>query len=156
MARGKTGRPATPTNIRLLRGESGARVNRREPKPPVTATVEAPDYLDADARVVWDRLAPSLTARQILTVWDVDLFAAFCSAVVNHRRAAELVNAEGVLVKAAGRTRAMVKHPALQIIRDQAAVMVTIGGRFGLTPSDRSAIEQPPMEVPGAAASILD
>jgi P27 family predicted phage terminase small subunit len=129
-------------------------VNRNEPQPPLVAAVEAPDYLDADARKVWDRLAPSLVLRGVLTAWDVDLFGAYCTAVVHHRRAVQLVNATNPLLK---RPDGPVKHPGMQVIRDQVTLMTAIGGRFGLTPSDRSSISLPEQEHgSGSAAAILD
>lgn len=152
---GKRGPAPTPTNLRLLRGETRpSRVNRNEPKPPVDEIVVPPTYLDADARAVWARLAPSLHARGVLTAWDADLFGTFCTAVVHHRRAVELVNQANVLLKTPS---GVTKHPAMQIIRDQAAIMTTVGGRFGLTPSDRSSLALP-QEGSGhaAALAILD
>ena len=153
---GKRGPAPQPTNLRLLRGETRpSRVNRNEPKPPLPARVEAPDYLDADARIVWDRLAPSLITRGVLTAWDIDLFAAYCTAVVHHRPAVRLVNESAVLIKTPD---GVSKHPAMQVVRDQAQLMTTIGGRFGLTPSDRSSIAVEPEERTDgpSAASILD
>lgn len=131
-------------------------MNRNEPKAPVAEPVAVPEYLDTDARAVWHRLAPSLIARGVLTAWDADLFGAYCTAVVHHRRAARLVNETAVALKTAD---GVVKHPAMQIVRDQAQLMTTIGGRFGLTPSDRSSISLEPEESDhgeGSAAAILD
>lgn len=134
---GKRGPAKTPTNLAVVRGETRpSRVNHNEPTPPTTLP-EPPEYLDLDALGVWRRLAPSLHTRGVLTAWDVDAFAAFCTAVVMHRRAVELVNREGAVIRN-GSVRA--KHPGMQVIRDQAAMMVTLGGRFGLTPADRANI----------------
>jgi P27 family predicted phage terminase small subunit len=142
----KPGPKPAPTNLRLLRGQTRPdRINRAEPKPPLELPVVAPDYLDDDARQVWERLAPTMIAKAMLTTWDVDLFATYCTAVVHHRRAVVLVNQTNVLITA--RTTAggngVVKHPAMQVIRDQAAIMIAIGGRFCLTPSDRYSTEVP-------------
>lgn len=154
---GKRGPAPTPTALRLVRGETRpSRVNRNEPKPPLAEPVEVPEYLDADAQKVWQRLAPSLKARGVLTPWDVDLFGAYCTAVVHHRRAVRLVNETAVALKSEA---GVVKHPAMQIVRDQAQLMTTIGSRFGLTPSDRSSISLEPEEHDhgeGSAAAILD
>ena len=129
-------------------------MNRNEPKPPLAAPVAPPDYLDADARTVWDRLAPSLVTQGVLTAWDADLFGAYCTAVVHHRRAVRFVNETAPLLKSPD---GIVKHPGMQVVRDQATLMVTLGGRFGLTPSDRAGIAMPPVEAGhGQAASILD
>lgn len=149
---GKRGPAKTPPALAVLRGDTRPSVvNLDAPTPPPTRPAP-PDYLDLDALGVWRRLSPSLEARGILTVWDVDTFAAFCTAVVHHRRAVEEVNREGVM-KGRGANRG--KHPAMQVIRDQAALMVTLGGRFGLTPSDRSSIRLPD-DGPGDGDGILD
>lgn len=129
-------------------------MNYHEPQAPVADDVEPPEYLDADALAVWERLAPTLRARSLLTIWDLDLFAVYCTAVVHHRRAAQLVNDTNILVVG---DRGAVKHPAMQVIRDQAMILATLAGRFGLSPSDRAQIEMPaPAGGPTSATSILD
>ena len=79
----------------------------------------------------------------------------YCTATVHHRRAVALVNGTNVLIKNRDQD-GLVKNPALQVVRDQAAIMATIGGRFGLTPADRSSINTGEGETGGAAAGILD
>lgn len=153
---GARGPKPAPRHLKVLHGEKRpSRVNYREPQAPAEDEVVAPDFLDDDARAVWDRLAPTLRARSMLTIWDVDLFAVYCTAVTHHRRAARMVNADGVTVSGdGGRT---VKHPAMQVLRDQAMILATLSGRFGLSPSDRAQIEMPaPIGGPASAASILD
>ena len=135
---GKRGPASTPSHMKLVRGETRpSRVNYDEPVAPQGADLDPPDYLDADARGVWERLAPTLQSRGVLTAWDVDAFGAFCTAVVHHRRAAKLVNDTQVLIVNGDTVR---KHPGMQVIRDQASLIVSLGGRFGLNPSDRSQI----------------
>lgn len=148
---GKRGPAKTPTNLAVVRGETRpSRVNYDEPTPPAEAP-DPPEYLDLDALGVWRRLAPSLIARNVLTAWDVDAFAAYCTAVVHHRRAVDTVNTEGAVIRN-GSTRS--KHPAMQVIRDQAALMVTLGGRFGLNPSDRAGLRVGEEELPDGG--VLD
>jgi P27 family predicted phage terminase small subunit len=157
---GKRGPAPQPTALKLVRGETRpSRVNKNEPKPPLAAKVEPPEYLDEEALDVWAQLAPSMIARGVLTAWDVNQFAAYCAAVVHHRRAVKIVNLQGVMRLGGGEDAVEVKHPAMQIVRDQAQLMVTLGGRFGLTPSDRSSISLEPEEPhghQGAAQAILD
>lgn len=112
--------------------------------------LEPPDYLDLDAVAVWHRLAPSLAERGVLTAWDVDTLAVFVSAVVAHSRAVRYVNDRGVLVK---QRSSMVKNPALQIVRDQAAVIATFATRFGLTPADRARLRIGDVDPDGAGAT---
>lgn len=157
MAAGRPGRPRTPDNVRELRGQPRRRPDGKvAPKPPPSvAEVVAPDYLDDEQRAVWDRLAPSLIARGVLTAWDVDTFAVLCASVVLHRRAVALVNQSNVLVgPAGGRGSRVAKNPALQVVRDQASIIATFAGRFGLTPSDRAHIDLPPDT--GSDSWILD
>lgn len=130
-------------------------MNRSEPKPPASvAGVVPPDDLPAEARQVWDRLAPSLIARGVLTAWDVDAFAVLCVSIHHHREAMRLVAKSNVLVP--GDKNRIVKNPAMQVLRDQAAIIATYAGRFGLTPSDRSQIELPEDTGAHSAAAILD
>lgn len=149
---GRRGPAKQPAALAVARGETRpSRVNLDAPTPP-PAPALPPEYLDLDGLGVWRRLAPSLEARGILTVWDVDAFGAYCTAVVHHRRAVQEVNEAGILL---GRGAAFRKHPALQIVRDQAALIITLGARFGLTPADRSSIRLDE-EGPNNGDGILD
>ncbi|MGH9167383.1 MAG: phage terminase small subunit P27 family, partial [Acidimicrobiia bacterium] len=130
--------------LKVLHGDRRDRINRAEPEPP-EAEVACPKWLSPEARAVWARLAPGLVQRGILTVWDVDLFARFCALEVFNRLALEDVQQRGILV--AGRNRARVKNPALQVVRDTGAELRALAARFGLTPSDRSQLRAP--EAPG-------
>lgn len=144
---GKRGPAKTPTELKVVRGTASAAELEQQPTPPAGEVPAPPEYLDLDAVGVWHRLAPTLHARKVLTVWDVDAFAAYCTAVVHHRRAVEEVNKAGVTVRS-GSSRA--KHPALQVVRDQAALIISLGGRFGLTPADRANIRLEAEEDPRA------
>lgn len=124
-----------PTNVRVLHGERGTRVQTSEPVSP-TGEVVAPEWLDETALAVWNRLAPSLRSRGVLTAWDVDTFAVLCDAIARHRQAAALVAKAGVLVR--GKDNRTVKNPAAQLVRDYAGIVTSYGGRFGLTPADRA------------------
>lgn len=151
---GKRGPAPRPTSLKLLQGDRSDRVNVDEPTPS-SLPIDAPDYLDDDARAVWDRLAPDLERQGVLTAWDVDALAVFCTAVVHHRRAVQTVNQTQVLLKASGGHTGIVKHPAMQIIRDQAAVIRAFGQEFGLTPSARSELTSPHRERTSRADRLL-
>lgn len=131
---GKRGPAPAPTELKLIRGTKKNRINREEPKPSENPIVR-PTTLSADARKIWDRLVPDLVATKVLTHWDVDLFARFCEQAVVVAKAQVEVNKRGVLVR--GDKNRLVKNPALQIARDATKEMLSIGARFGLTPSDR-------------------
>lgn len=137
---GKRGPTSKPTNLRVLHGDRKDRINTNEPVPSVEEVV-CPDWLQPEAQDVWDRLAPDLEAKGLLTSWDVDTFAVLCDAIVQYRQASRLVTAGGVLVK--GRRDAAVKNPAMQIVRDTAQTIRAYAQEFGLTPSARSSISLP-------------
>lgn len=110
--------------------------------------VAPPAWLDHEAVETWLRLAP-LVGRRLQPV-DVDTFAVLVTAIVHHRRAAHLVNELGPLIRRAGsNTRGatststgVAKNPALQIVRDQAAIIAAFAGLFLMTPAARAALTE--------------
>lgn len=134
---GKRGPKGKPTNVRLLHGDRPSRINHHEPQPPA-GEVEPPEDISDAARQVWDRLAPQLERVGVLTPWDVDSLRVFCDAVVHNRQASRLVAQSSVLIK--GRKDALVKNPAMQVVRDTADTIARFGDRFGLSPAARSQI----------------
>ena len=138
---GRRGPAPKPTALRSLRGErmSG------EPVPASTG-VSCPESLSAAAKAVWDRLAPDLERKGVLTPWDVDAFAFYCDAIVRHREACERLDAEGVVVT--GARGGPIRNPWAMTWRETAEVATRLGARFGLTPADRSQVRpQEPAEV---------
>lgn len=145
---GKGGRPRKPGPLRAVDGDKADRFNGGEPVP-AAQDVHPPAWLvalDHDAEVgtetaldVWNRLAPDLIDKRVLTTWDADTFAVYCDAVIRHRAAAEQVERHGLLVF--GAKDNLVKNPACQLTRDYAAIMVSIGARFGLSASDRAGLK---------------
>ncbi|MFD1048130.1 P27 family phage terminase small subunit, partial [Kibdelosporangium lantanae] len=108
---GRRGPAPKPTSLRILHGDRQDRINTSEPVPPATE-VTAPDWLSDKARQIWDRLAPSLTARKVLTSWDVDAFAVLCEALSRYATATQLVNGSALLVPGPG---GLVPNPALKV-----------------------------------------
>ena len=143
---GKRGKPPAPTALKLVRGDRRSRVNRNEPIPP-PADPAAPSWLTADALVVWKRLAPSLERSGVLTVWDVDVFAGFCTAVALRGEAERHIQEEGAVVEApvfnknGDITGHRLQRNQWLLVAKQAFDEVSrSGARFGLTPSDRAQI----------------
>lgn len=150
---GKSGPPPLPANVHRLHGDS--RPSRIGEAEPVVPDVEfaAPGYLDADAVAEWQRLAEILTPMGLLTAADVDHLGIYCTAICHHRRAAELVNASMPLVTSRGN---IAKHPAMQVIRDQAQLILQFGARFGLSPSDRTSLGRAGYTPSDDGADLLD
>ena len=120
------GRPAKPTALKILHGDRSDRVNTAEPVPLGVAV--APDTMSVAGRAAWDRLAPDRIAQGVLTVWDVDAFAAFCEVT------AVLATAH----RGIGAKPAPGAAPPIAKFRDLVQLAVTLGAKFGWTPSDRA------------------
>jgi P27 family predicted phage terminase small subunit len=83
---------------------------------------------------VWERLAPDLADKGVLTSWDAGLFALHCQLEVLLARSAQLLDA-ATLVK--GRRDGLVTNPAWRVFRDGLREYVRTCREFGLTPSAR-------------------
>jgi P27 family predicted phage terminase small subunit len=138
VAGSKRGPAKTPTKLAVVKGERPDRLNKAEPQPAEPGGLEPPSWLSDAAKTMWRRLAPDLQRKGVLTAWDVDEFAAVCAHYVTWRTAQQLVDVEGPLVE--GYRGAMVKNPAAQVARDAHAEFLRGASRFGMTPSDRTAL----------------
>lgn len=157
---GKRGPAKTPTNLAVVRGERADRLNTNEPQP---AAVEPtpPGWLSDDALDVWARYAPDLTAKKVLTAWDVEGFAAFCDAVVRRARASAHLEDEGEVVEVPVFARngdlaghRLERNQWSYAFKDADSQVQKWGGRFGLTPSERADISIA-QEAANAGADLL-
>lgn len=150
---GKRGPEPKPTALRVLHGDRKDRINDAEPVAP-EVEVRPPEELSDEAREIWDRLAPSLIAVGVLTVWDIDAFQITCEALARYKAATKLVNNSALLVQG---TTGLMKNPALVVQREAEDSFQRYGARFGLTPSDRSQlkIEAPQSKPQGRDAGRL-
>ncbi|MFF0498548.1 phage terminase small subunit P27 family [Nocardia aobensis] len=130
-----SGRIGKPTHLKLLEGEREDRVNRDEPTPEMHDSLEPPVELSDRAREVWDRLAPDMVSKNVLTAWDLDQFVLFCDAVAVYHDCKEQMGGKYTALGAAG---GVIKSPYWQIMRDCQSIMTQIGSRYGLTPADRA------------------
>lgn len=135
---GKRGPAPRPTHLRALEGVRDDRLNHDEPVPAENMIVP-PVQLEADAQAIWNRLAPDLIAKRVLTAWDVDAFAAFCRSAALYNRAAEQAAVAELTVP--GSHGGTVYNPIIQVVSKAAADMRSFGQRFGLTPGDRAQLK---------------
>jgi P27 family predicted phage terminase small subunit len=105
------------------------------------------------AQAVWDRLAPDLIAKHILTAWDVDMFMVFCDAVATYQECERLMGRDYLVEGSVPGT--LVKSPYLRVMRDCSDTIVRFGGRFGLTPSDRAGLDVSGMPAPRYGAERI-
>lgn len=134
---GRRGPAPKPTSLRILHGERADRVNRSEPAAPL-GDIKCPDWISSGARLVWERLAPGLIRRGVLTMWDVDAFLVVCEALARYKAATQLVNGSALLVQGGS---GLMKNPALQVQAESERTFLQFAARFGLTPSDRQGIK---------------
>lgn len=131
---GRRGPKPRPNHLKVLAGAEERYLNRSEPVPAGPA-VPAPARISDRGRVVWERLAPDLIDKKMLTTWDVDAFTVFCEAVATYHHNRELMGEEYTARGAAG---GVIKSPHWQIMRDCADTIAKFGARFGMTPGDRA------------------
>jgi P27 family predicted phage terminase small subunit len=134
---GGRGRTPRPTHIRALEGVKEYRLNRDEPVPSESQVVP-PVPMPADAQAIWNRLAPDLIAKKVLTSWDVYEFANACRIQALLRRA--LDEAERNPLIADGSNDNLVMNPAIRIVTSLEASLRSIWSRYGLTPGDRATL----------------
>ena len=138
-------RPSRPNHLKILAGERESRINRGEPLPAETA-ITIPAELSDAARKVLQRLAPDLADKGVLTSWDIVMFSAFCESAATYRHCMDQLGASDLTVP--GSLKNQVVNPLWRIAKDAADVMLRIGARFGLTPSDRAGIDVSDAQTP--------
>lgn len=124
-----------PTALKMLHGDRKDRMPKGEPVP-AAGKVERPDWIEGWAQQTWDRLAPDLAAKKVLTGWDVELFARYCWLEGATREQMIELDVEGLML-------GKVKNPRCQVLRDMMSEMRAIGSHFGLTPVDRVKLAAP-------------
>lgn len=134
---GRRGPAPTPTALKLLKGAQPCRINKNEPVARDGFPV-CPEGTDEAVREIWDYAISEMIAMGTAKSADRDTLRLYCEAVVAHRRASEVVNAEPLIVE--GATGGMVRNPALVIQRDAAEQVRKLAQEFGFTPSARSRI----------------
>lgn len=154
---GKRGPKSRPNHLKIAEGVREDRINRDEPTPSevdVDEILEPPYELHEYAQEVWDRLAPDLVDKSVMTAWDADAFASYCTAAATARLMNEnLASIEDYTAR--GSAGGLIKSPPWQIWRDSQAVMRSLEARFGLTPADRANIKIGDADAPENGAERL-
>ena len=130
------GRKPKPTALKQLEGNPGKRpLNEREPTPP-KGTIRCPNWLEAEAKKEWKRLAPSLEAVGVLTTADITAFAGYCQAYARWREAEEFLSQHGTIFKTPSGYVQQV--PQVSIAMQNLKIMQSFCAEFGLTPASRA------------------
>ena len=132
------GRKPKPTAIKELEGNPGKRpLNGHEPVPPKSA-IRCPNWLEAEAKKEWKRMAKQLEHLGILTEIDMAAFAGYCQAYARWKEAEEFITQHGTIVKTPSGYWQQV--PQVSIAQTYLKIMNKFCEQFGLTPSARSRI----------------
>lgn len=145
----KTGRPRTPTALKVITGNPGKRpLNDAEPQPTATPP-KCPTWLSASAKKKWKELAPELSRMGLLTIVDGDVLASYCQAWAEFEAATRTIEEEGRTVMSGGKVIGdgpdasvlggqMQPHPAVAMQRSAWKAIKDFASLFGLDPSSRS------------------
>lgn len=133
------GRPAKPTNLKLLQGNPGKRkINKNEPAP----DIEIPDPtmpLNGYALEEWNRIAPILEDLGLISEVDATALTMYCVHFQQLRETVEeLQDLDSKLMTAqSGHAQ---QHPFFSIINKQSKMCHKYLQEFGMTPASRSKV----------------
>ena len=143
------GRKPIPTNLHVLHGNPGKREHPPSavvvpPKPPAL-----PKYLKGEgreiARAEWRRVVKLLKQTGILSQLDSAALGAYCVSYQRWVEAEAEVRTNGVIT-AQGPNGRLKQNPYLLVARKAMEQMLRILPEFGMTPSSRARIKQPPAD----------
>ena len=132
------GRKPKPTAIKKLEGNPGKRkLNTKEPIP-AKGMPECPQWLLAEAKKEWERLADLMNQMEVLTEVDMAAFAAYCQSYARWKEAQEHITSEGSTFETDKGYQQ--QTPWVGIANTNQKLMLQAASEFGLTPSSRSRI----------------
>ena len=139
----KTGRPRTPTKLKILRGTFRKdRAPKREPNPRSTKRVPAPpSYLGTVAKAEWRAVAAELHRQGLLTRVDRSVLASYCQMHAREQACGKVVDEMGTTFMT--EKGYVVQRPEVAMEQKYAALKKQFAAEFGFTPSSRSRIEVP-------------
>jgi P27 family predicted phage terminase small subunit len=140
------GRKPKPTEQKKLAGNPGKRpINAVEPQLPVSSGFDAvPLELAADgaASTEWQRTAPMLRERKVITDGDRGALIALCQQWSIYQQAVQKWSTMGMIVKAPSGYPMV--NPYLGIANKALTNCMKIWAELGLTPSSRSRVHAVP------------
>lgn len=138
---GARGPSPKPTALKIIQGNPGHRpLNKREPKPAPVAP-PCPDWLDADAKREWKRVAPELEKLGLLTRVDMAALAGYCQSYATWRACQMVLAKQGMTFETA--TGYVTQRPEVSIGNKALDQVRAFCAQFGLTPSARARMTLP-------------
>ena len=130
------GRTPRPSNLKLIEGRGNGRDSGGRPvKPPpgfVRLPPTAPEWLDPEARAMWEKVVPELQRLQLLKPIDEAALTALCVTWSRLVEAQDIIARNGILQET---ERGTIKHPAVMIAEAASKELRAWSAEFGLTPS---------------------
>ncbi len=144
------GRKPLPTNLHVLHGNPSKKKNlgENEPKPPPIAP-KCPQWLHADAKKEWKRIAPQLEKLGLLTQIDMAALAGYCESWAQYKKSVEFIHKHGDVYPIKddeGRVKYLQQVPQVSIANKALQQVKAFCAEFGLTPSARARIQVPGLE----------
>ena len=128
-----------PTALKLLEGNPGhQKLPKNEPKPRPLLP-DAPDFLNKEARSVWDSLLPELDYMGTLTAVDASAFAGYCSAYEEAQRLTRYLDENGLVFHAPSGYEQ--QRPEVAIRNKAWDRVAKFGAELGIGAASRSRIE---------------
>ena len=127
-----------PTSLKLLDGiERNNRINNNEPKPG-NPSLECPDWLNDDAKRIWNKYALVLKDIGVFKQTDEIAFATLCQESGRYVELQKIINGKGYTTSNIRNGDKAIPEMAMarECLKNIRALMV----EFGLTPSSRSRI----------------
>jgi len=142
---GRRGPAPTPTATLKLRGSTLVTKRREisEARGPA-GRPDQPDWLDDDAKAMWDQLIPQLEGMGILSRIDGNALARYCRLWSRWRKAEAFIDQRGEMYPLkddGGQVKCFQQWPQVSIAGKLAQQLTRLEQEFGMTPSARSRIQ---------------
>ena len=152
----RTGRPKTPTALKILRGNPGKRpLNNCEPQPPSDG-ITMPPHLGEVAAARWGELLPMLQATRVMTRADVEALARYCDTWEWWLAVRAKLKKEGdtyPILNDGGEIKYIAQRPEVSIAHKLAGQLRQLESDFGLSPAARTSLK---VEPDAKAESAID
>jgi P27 family predicted phage terminase small subunit len=143
------GHNAKPTALRALTGNPGKRpLNEHEPQPEPLHDLAPPPGLDIYGKQAWRQYAPMLQRLGLLTMADVLLLTALCSAHSRWRRATAALHKVRP-------TDDAYRQLALTVEKAEHSLRL-MANEFGMSPASRSRLDVSWRDAPQAEDDVLE
>ena len=138
---GRRGPTPKSPHLKALEGNPGKRPLKGNNAKPRSVAPDCPDWLAAEAKAEWKRLAPEMERLGLLTILDRAAFSCYCQSFARWVQAQAILREHGTMyVTASGRMR---ERPEVAMAGSSLKLMRAFAVEFGLTPSSRSRFSLP-------------